>query len=314
MQRRLHIVVTCTKQKGVPVPPRMCLGSINSGDLKKRFSEWCKRLDTDAETHLVADLYSGDHWVNARQLPEIASVANVDASLWVISTGLGLVNNREKVPAYSATFSTRHCDAVSRETSDFAIWWDMLCARRRQSGSAPASLQELIAAEPCASFLVVVSEAYLTAVRTDLELAAGKLGVGGELLVISAGTARSGLLAKFLLPADARFQKRLGGIRRSLNIRLAKQLLQECPDGRWRQGGVIERFGERLTRLPPLETPTRTSSSDVDIGRFILGGLRANPPRSKTVLLRDFRASGRACEQTRFGQIFRQTLEIERAS
>ena len=314
MKRRLHIVVTCTKQKSVAAAPNLCLSDISAKDLRNRFAQWQHRLETTTDTHVIDGLYNGDHWVTAQQLLGIATTAGVDASLSVISTGLGLVQNHEKVPTYSATFSPTHCDAVSRKKEDFVLWWDMLCKWRREKRKSPASIKDLVATDPNASFLIVVSNSYLSAVQPDLERAIDELGNGGELLVVSAGANPSGQLTKFLLPADARFQKKLGGIRRSLNIRLAKKLLQEFPSGRWRADRVIEKFRERLKKLPPLEIHNRTPTSDAEVKRFIDGGLRAKPPLSKTVLLRKYRESGRACEQQRFGRIYQTSLEVKRAS
>src|SRR5438874_994012 len=49
---------------------------------------------------------------------------------------------------------------------------------------------------------------------------------------------------------------------------------------------------------------SRTSQSDLNVTKFICEGLKKTPPISKTKLLKEFRAAGKACEQKRFGELY----------
>jgi hypothetical protein len=53
----------------------------------------------------------------------------------------------------------------------------------------------------------------------------------------------------------------------------------------------------------------RTPQSDLQVARYIREGLKKTPYVSKTKLLEEFRAAGRACEQKRFGELYVQLKE-----
>ena len=63
---------------------------------------------------------------------------------------------------------------------------------------------------------------------------------------------------------------------------------------------ALVRSIERRTDAPA----PRGQQSDAQIARFIESGLRKIPFASKSKLLEDFRAAGKACEQKRFGEIY----------
>jgi hypothetical protein len=59
-----------------------------------------------------------------------------------------------------------------------------------------------------------------------------------------------------------------------------------------------------IDRAKTPEVAPRVSKTDADIAGFIRGHLAQSPTCSKTVLLREFRGQGQACEQNRFGKIY----------
>ncbi|MGE5610369.1 MAG: hypothetical protein ACM359_14035, partial [Bacillota bacterium] len=233
MNSRLHILVTCTKLKTLPIPADLKLRSVRGATLRERCEKWIARVQqAHAQRRPAIDLYSGDHWGIAKSLSDIATNRGFEPQLWVISTGFGLIPGQCQIPAYSATFSSTHPDSVcvsvngSSRASSFAEWWRLLGQWAGPSHDSPRSLSALFAAEPKATFMVIASAAYLDAIRSDLEAAAGHLTSLQQLLVVSAGTKNLGSLTACLIPVDARLQAELGGARRTLNIRVARRVLQ----------------------------------------------------------------------------------------
>jgi hypothetical protein len=54
------------------------------------------------------------------------------------------------------------------------------------------------------------------------------------------------------------------------------------------------------------QPPARKAVTDEDVRVFVRNALRANPQARHTTLLREYRESGYACEQKRFGRLFKE--------
>ena len=69
--RTLHVIVTCTNRKTLPVPPGLRLDNVLGQGTAPRARKWAARLAAATNTPLVAahDLYAGEHWMIARGLP-----------------------------------------------------------------------------------------------------------------------------------------------------------------------------------------------------------------------------------------------------
>ena len=128
------------------------------------------------------------------------------------------------------------------------------------------------------------------------------------LLVLSAGTQKLGELTDNLLPCDARMQTAVGGIRRSLNVRLADKIISEARDLPTLDG-LKRKLKRLLASQPDLPVYDRKPMSDDEVQKFILSALRKNPKASHTPLLRELRSKGFACEQKRFAGLFREVSE-----
>src|SRR5439155_3136851 len=146
---RLHVVVTCTRRKRVPTPPRLRLGSIRVSDPQARGREWVGRLRAERAPHLSAsEMYSGDHWHVARSLLS----QDQPLQLWVASAGYGLVRPSQQLKPYSATFSLGpdsvlvggrkgQRDLIRRE------WWASIT--RANLGPGPIrTLRDVAASDP----------------------------------------------------------------------------------------------------------------------------------------------------------------------
>jgi hypothetical protein len=73
--RTVHVIVTCTNRKTVPVPPQLRLDSVPGRGTAQRARQWAGRLAGPSSVPLVAarDLYAGEHWMIARSLPGLAA-------------------------------------------------------------------------------------------------------------------------------------------------------------------------------------------------------------------------------------------------
>jgi hypothetical protein len=308
-----HILVTCTKRKRLSPPGRLRLGSVGKGspiDVAKR---WAQRLQqSDAPRVRAASLYAGDHWQIAASLPAVAAGCGVKAQLWVLSAGYGLISSCAAISPYSATFSAGHPDEVltrftGRDGKEAVReWWAALSSCPGPETNAPRRITDLARQNPGVPILVVASPKYLAAAQDDLVEAATALADPAMLIVVSAGGRGRGPLAANMLDCSARFQPALGGALMSLNARVARRVLEQHPPYPWTVSG----FQELLERLPMAESkdpaPLRRPVSDDEVRAYVRSSLRENPSARHTALLRLYREAGHACEQKRFGRLFKE--------
>ena len=315
MKRHLNIVVTCTKRKTCPVDRELKLGTINGRTVNELCSRWVERLRSNPASRVEAEfLYAGDQWKIAATLPDVAAVGQMQARLWVCSAGYGLIPASASIQPYSATFSPRHPDSIQQRKVGaghefLANWWSELATWEGPVAGEPRTLQSLVDNDPKAPLIVVASPVYLAAMRADLDAAVIRLAHSDLLTIISAGAADIGTLQRNVLPCDGRLQAILGGALMSLNVRVARRLLESPLRWPLRCSQVATTFDALLQDCPDLVRYDRSPLSDTEVREFILKHLILNPNQRHSPLLRRLRDEGNACEQKRFRALFQETQE-----
>ena len=318
MARTVNIVVTCTSRKRQPSSPSLRLRSVREQDIEKRARKWIERLRVARPIRPACDLYSGEYWSIARSLPDVAREFGITARMWICSAGYGLISFESQICSYSATFSPYDVDSVTRgieadlRATAAQCWWRAIGDWRGPAGNGVRSISGIAKHYPKVPLLVVASPDYLQALEEDVHDAEGALADSDLLLIASAGMRKFGRLTKYLLPCDARLQSCLGGTRASLNIRIAKRVL-----GYMKEGAIgLERQKLQLRRLLSKQSPiaeyARRPLTDDQVKGFIHAELKRRPGGSRTALLRRLRDSGRACEQSRFGKLYREMVSNEK--
>jgi len=272
------------------------MAHVPGAKLSTRFEHWTDRLaSASTDTLPATELYAGEHWAAVRRLLG-AHPDGRDVDLWVCSAGYGLIPANALVAPYSATFSGGQMDSVPRPTEE---WWEHLCGWKGPSNDW-RSLSDLVASEPTARILLILSSEYLRACRNDIIEASKKLDATGRLSIISIGAKRDKELDEFLLPGNADLQVSLGGTLQALNARTAEYLISE---------GVLDHdeMSDRLRILLTREVtkpPARRLMTDADIRTFIRIALDFDRTLAQTRLLRRLREDNCACEQGRFARLF----------
>jgi hypothetical protein len=295
----VHVVVTCTDRKRLPVPTELQLRSVATSD--DRFGAWRRRLEQAERLTPALDLYSGEAWHVVRGLAPVTALGNT-VNRWVISAGYGLVGVDTRLSPYGAAFSASKPDSVSQSettTTSNANWWARLTDWDLQGDDSPRSITALTDANPEAIIVVACSEVYLRAIREDLERAAKHTS---QLFVISpSGTCDAG----HRIPCDARLQTKLGGSRMSMNNRALKHLLDSSATHSFDPQLIDKEFRSVLDK-GTIVSYSRAPMTDDEVRRFIRRLLKdpneARPAKSSA--LRYLRDTGKACEQKRFGRLW----------
>jgi hypothetical protein len=167
-----------------------------------------------------------------------------------------------------------------------------------------------VRSEPAAKVLVVASPRYIGAMEDDLVQAASALKDPEGLLLVSGEPGPSHpSLRRHWIPSVASLQPAVGGARTSLHARLARRIVEESVERRLVASEVRRRYVELAQAAPPPKRYDRVPADDDDVRRFVVKELQGNPGATHTRLLRKFRSSGRACEQSRFKLLFQQAKE-----
>jgi hypothetical protein len=303
----VHVVVTCTNRKRIAVPEQLTLGSISAVTPGDRFSTWTRRLSEEPPTIAAEDLYCGDHWNIARNLPD---VIGQQARLWVCSAGYGLIPVNTRLQPYMATFSTGSQDSVGRDRAATGDWWRRLTDWAGPHPDQPRSFADLARRDPDATIVAVLSNPYLYACADDLRSAAESLNSADKFIVIGANRATPEL-EDVVIPIPATLRSVVGGSLHALQVRAATHLLPLAmaePAGIGRQ--VLRRVAQQVIAAAPPDPSRRNPGvrmDDDEVREFII--LHSDLPAvSATKLLRKLRDCGFSCEQGRFKKLFHETM------
>lgn len=295
----VHLIASCTERKRASVPADLRLGTIAGEGV----AAWLARVaSSDAEPVRARDLYGGEHWQLILELERRLVEKKRDVVLWVASAGHGLVGADEQIKPYAATFASGSDDTVPGEA---AAWWTALCDAR---GRPIASL----AADAADAIVVVGSTRYLRAMASDLVRASGMMEEGA--LVLFSGSHPPDSLRAAAVEVDARVQvaladsDRLRGTKQGLAARAALTLLSRAT---WppRAEPLQAAYTRLVNDHERPAVPQRERHDDQAVLDFIAAELREDSRLGWTPLLRKWRASGHACEQKRFRDLFRSVKD-----
>jgi hypothetical protein len=301
-------ITTCTARKTLP-PDTVCtMGSIKSLELPQRFDAWVDAISKfQGEQRRPIDLYCGNSWSVVRRIVE----GNSGIRAWVVSAGYGLLRFDQPICSYSATFSAGEMDSVLSSKVDrtsLRQWWSLLCGWREAKGDPIASITGIARTYPNEPIIAAISADYLKAVTDDLLQARATLSDPRLLVVISAGSKPKGILQENIMPADARLEGLFGKSRLTLNNKIAEWVISNFAADELRTSIVSVRLEKMIQDLPPSTYPSREKSSDAEVLDFLENKLRSRGRISYSVLLRDYRSTGRACEQRRFRALYKKLL------
>jgi hypothetical protein len=314
VSRAVNLIVSCTNRKRFGGPEETAIHRIGGTSLADRLKRWKAHLRAVATSEYRAgELYMGDHWSVVRSIPVAAEQSGLKVQIWICSAGYGLIGPSNPIKPYRATFTRGEADYVASGLPDEPAvlhrWWLGVCSYRfyNQTGE-PRTISALAATFPRTPIVVALSADYLTAVAPEMDGILSKGYFREHLSIVSCGTRRPDpAWATNLIPCDGSFSGALGGTLTSLNARVIRRLFQELKQREL----TVEALTEVAKSIRPINIPTtvtRSSMRDSDIATFIQARLEQSPSYSKSVLLREFRNLGQACEQKRFGRIYSEVF------
>jgi len=303
--------VSCTDRKTLPTPKHLQLrGIAKRNSLLEACEIWADSISSVIETGTtlrLRDLYGGEYW-------KIALAAGEEANLLIASAGLGLVEPDSKGPGYGATFVAGSPDSVLRfgqhaqKSSVRSEWWDGLASNGLGTKSWIKKTSDVV--------LVAISSSYQEALSGDLE----KLADAGRQVIVMSGSPQIPQLRDIEnihhVETGQWLRMILGGSTPCVGIRFAAHLLNE---DKWHSIVEIESELNRMERQylngrgDKLPVFNRTTQTDIQVTNWIKQMIKScnkqNMKPSKSLFLREYRNSGFACEQKRFGALFEKVFE-----
>ena len=311
----LHVVVSCKSRKTMAVSRELCMSSIQATSLDERAKTWIERLrKAPASRRNAADMYAGDHWKLVLKIPAAAG-KDAKVKLWVVSAGYGVVGIDSPLKPYSATFIPTHSDSVVPMGSSFTAsqWWREITRRVPQQG-LPRRVTDIatLAQRDGGYLLLALSKPYARALAEDICAASELLPDRIALVSVGLSAASNGRegIGKVLLPVEARLKNvhQFRGAMQGLNARIAYNIVAKYK--RWYPN--TEKLRHLIRRwvqsADPLTRYDRKKLSDDQIRSYIRTHVNPARRRSKSLLLRSLRDSGKACEQGRFSRLYTEVI------
>lgn len=270
-------------------------------------TEWAQRLGELAPETAAASLYAGRAFRLAAQVAEESQ-----ASFYILSAGLGIVPALRRVPAYALTVTGSAAESIkSRAIGPFdaTAWFALLL-------NTPYSDQwSTVAGRTDGRVLIALTQPYAEMVGTSLarlpSLARDRLRIFGAGLA----EALPAELTETIVPYDARLDTIFPGTRSDFAQRamlhFAKFVLPLR--GQRDRSGDHEAVQNTLNTIEAPAWPKRPRRSDEEIIQLLVDRMRDQAGAGK--LLRALRdGEGVACEQARFGRLYREAKQRSNAA
>lgn len=293
--QKLTIVVNCTDRKSVVPAPHLQVRSLPPGGTAERFASWRQRVQQPGPKVPLHRLYQGEAWLQAKSLADDARARGTSVRMLVASAGLGLQDVTRQAPAYAATFASGHADSVTEHPKAMADWWQRL-------GELPHAESLRDASE--GPVLLVLSENYARAMDADL---VGLSTRGGDYFLVGGWRTIDGLPR---LPADRNLRQTLGGTVSSVSLRMARRWMAQRSGLGLFTAADATRWDDWARTAREAESYERTPMSDEALRVRIRELLLAESGLSASRALRALRERGIACEQKRFGALFREVASV----
>jgi hypothetical protein len=303
MVERFGVITNCTARKRSIEPVARLQPSDLKGSAANIAARWFQTTAAIDSLTAVGDLYLGRAMVESK-----AVASQLDGSLHVISAGLGLKAQNERVPNYDITVASGPGSlfpALARAGSTAADWWQELNAIR----GSPMPLSHLINLRGETRFLLALPSAYVDMLSHDLERI--KDDALDRLYIFTSNSGSklvSDRLVRCILTYDERLEGHPGyaGTRSDFPQRAMRHFVEQLQGHRLTHTSAQDAVQACLHSLKRPLIPHRERKSDSEILE-LLRVQWTNHAGSSSRLLRYLRDTALvACEQSRFGGLWRQ--------
>jgi hypothetical protein len=276
------------------------------GSLAATAERWRMALAREKSRAPVGALYMGRSFAEAKR-----AAATLDADLYVVSAGLGVVAAHDLVPAYNLTASGRSgglIEILASHSKQPTDWWNALCDGH--------GLCELISKSVRANVFLALPSSYVQMVAEDLRQLPVEHWARVRLFTSLPGrNALPPLARESAMPYDDRLESVTGyaGTRADFPQRALRHFVECLAGHRLSADSGCQAVRVALSKFTPREIAPRARIDDDQLRQLIRTNWYICGGRSGRLLrfLRD--VAKVACEQSRFAELWREVrVEQER--
>ena len=303
--KNVHFITTCTARKSVTPSDKQCLNNYKNNN----YLDWFTLLgpyEKEGITVPADELYTGQSFKFVKN-----TCAEMHIKLHILSAGFGLLDSKQKIPPYNASFSS----SKHKVPSPTNQWWEKVTTNEYFDFSR--SLKNLFKEHPNDIFIICCGKEYLFAIKDDLTDAIASLtNIEKQLIVICSDISKmSANVQHNCIKSDSRFKNvsqqifnNISLTDRTLTTHVGCIVLKKLFNGS-SVNGVINELNELVKDIAVQQKPKRQPQSDEFILNFIESALRDTPSIGCASLLKYYQSKGNACLDTRFRALFNQVVK-----
>ena len=297
----INIISSCTSSK--KYSPSNLLELTNIDDhllLEDACDLWINNININESTQYKASqLYKGAAWKVTLDIKEILD-KKTPTNLYVASAGYGLIHSDKKIYSYDCTFSPGDSNSISKfnnylDSPSNILWWDRI--NTFSSDSFPID----------SYFFIVLPHDYLVASQNFIQEIIYKHNKKVFIFVANKKSPPS-FMDKNIIKFDSRFNSFQTGVMINILQRAVFWLSNEivmkniplC------HKDLQNHIDMKLAQYKAFTMPVRKQLSEKEICEKIRLMILYNNISSATQGLKYFRQLGFACEQKRFGKLFKE--------
>lgn len=304
---RVLIIANCTNRKRATQSHPVRARDLSAGSVSVVAAEWIKVLSGSDERRPLTTAYCG------RGFSEVLGAAkSLEATLLIVSAGLGLVDANTAIPHYDATISGSSDDNVLGKINngDPTLWWKAVCELSPFSTNLTTESYDLV--------LIALSRPYFPLIAPDLISLDATEREKIRLFLSVPANELPQQLRDCLMPYGSRFDHDEGplpGTKSDFTQRALRHFVNTLVEANaQRENAALHhaRVERELSNLSAPARPVRQRLDDPQIAALVRhhwNDVRGSSSR----MLRYLRDTlNVACEQKRFQEIFNEIREARK--
>lgn len=297
----INIISSCTNSKKQTPSRLLQIENFNKNmDLENIIKIWNNNiLNKDETTYKVSELYKGGTW-KASLDTKTQLLTKYKTELYIASAGYGLIHSEDKILPYNSTFASSTTNSISKFQNNSEVkanikWWNSVNKFSLTSFSNESY------------FFIVLPHNYLIASQDTVE---GLINIFGKQVFIFIANKYSlpNFMENNIIKFDSRFNNFQPGVVSNMLQRAVLWLSNEIvkKDIPLSHTAIQNHIEKEMLKHEIFIMPTRIKLSEEEIYKNIKSMIQAENIQSASKGLKVFRTMGYACEQKRFGKIFKE--------
>ncbi len=297
----INIISSCTNSKKQIAVESLKIANLESDmSLDKAIQIWNNNIKKKEDTtHKALEVYKGGAWQSTIETKDVLSV-KFQTNLYIASAGYGLISSDEEICPYDSTFASSTVNSISKfinnSNSEANIrWWDSINMFDNSS-----FLEE-------SYFFIVLPHNYLIASQRLTQDLIKKFNK--KVFIFTANKHSTPLFMKNnIIQFDSSFNNFEAGILSNMLQRAVLWLSNEIVKKNIPliHSNLQDHINLEMSQYDTFTMPIRKKLTEEEILKKIEDMILIDAVKSASQGLKLFRKNGFACEQKRFGKLFKE--------